>query len=86
MITAFASEYMQESSDGCEISRTYLQLISTIQYIQDLTVEEYSAHTTNTEYMDICEIDNQDTASNASMFSNQIKQGGAISPRGNMMD
>ena len=24
MITAFASEYMQESPDGCEISRTYL--------------------------------------------------------------
>ena len=33
MITAFASEYMQESPDGCEISRTYLQLISTLQYI-----------------------------------------------------
>jgi len=33
LITAFASEYMQESSDGCEISRTYLQLIACIQYL-----------------------------------------------------
>jgi len=24
LITAFASEYMQESSDGCNISRTYI--------------------------------------------------------------
>lgn len=28
MITAFTSEYMQESPDGCQISQTYLSLIS----------------------------------------------------------
>ena len=40
MITAFASEYMQESPDGCEISQTYLSLISCLQYIQDLHIDE----------------------------------------------
>lgn len=28
LITAFASEYMQESPDGCEISQAYLSLYS----------------------------------------------------------
>lgn len=63
MITAFASEYMQESPDGCEISRTYLQLISTLQYIQELTIDEQSVQTMNTEYMDIGEMDNPESAS-----------------------
>ena len=57
MITAFTSEYMQESPDGCQISQTYLSLISCLQYIQDLNISEDSMRA-STEYMDINEFDN----------------------------
>lgn len=43
LITAFASEYMQESPDGCEISQAYLSLYSCLQYLKDLDVDEEDA-------------------------------------------
>lgn len=39
LITAFASEYMQESPDGCEISQAYLSLFSCLQYIRDCDID-----------------------------------------------
>ena len=36
MITAFATEYMQEGHDGCSISLTYLNLIACFRYIESL--------------------------------------------------
>ena len=36
LITAFTSEYMQESSDGCLMSKTYLQLLSTLTYLIEM--------------------------------------------------
>ena len=36
LITAFASEYMQEGQDGCKISQIYLQLIACHQYLERL--------------------------------------------------
>lgn len=39
LITAFASEYMQESPDGCEISQAYLSLYSCLQYLLDLDID-----------------------------------------------
>ena len=43
LITAFASEYMQESPDGCEISQAYLSLYSCLQYLLDLDIDEKGA-------------------------------------------
>jgi len=40
MITAFASEYMQESPDGCIISETYLNLIAGLHVIISLDINE----------------------------------------------
>lgn len=57
MITAFTSEYMQESPDGCQISQTYLSLISCLQYIQDLNINEDSVRN-STEYIDLNDYDN----------------------------
>ena len=37
LITAFSSEYMQESPDGCSISQTYIQFLSTITFICSLS-------------------------------------------------
>ena len=39
LITAFASEYMQESSDGCAMSKTYLQLIGTLTYLSEMDLD-----------------------------------------------
>ena len=60
MITAFTSEYMQESPDGCQISQTYLSLLSCLQFIQNLNIEEHSQFG-STEYMDINDYNNIDS-------------------------
>ena len=51
LITAFASEYMQEGQDGCKISQVYLQLIACQQYLErvDLNIDEMHRVSTTLE-------------------------------------
>lgn len=39
LITAFSTEYMQESEDGCQISETYLNLIASFLIIKNVEVD-----------------------------------------------
>ena len=41
LITAFTSEYMQESSDGCLMSQTYMQFLGTLTYLIEM---DYGLH------------------------------------------
>mmetsp|Transcript_17368 Transcript_17368/g.29210 ORF Transcript_17368/g.29210 Transcript_17368/m.29210 type:complete len:574 (+) Transcript_17368:90-1811(+) len=43
LITAFTSQYMQESDDACLISQTYLQLIACQAYLESISLEELAS-------------------------------------------
>lgn len=43
LMTAFATEYMQEAQDGCLISKTYLQLLGCFTYLTNMDLKVLQA-------------------------------------------